>query len=335
MFRKRWIVALLVLAAPVVSGAGQDPPTREADELRIHFLNVGAGNCAIVECPGPDAPPMVVDCGTLSRTASDMTRTQARTYIQGVLDDSDFQPNVVLSHGHTDHYGWIATVLGNLQVDTIWLGGTPDRYSLRGFPDWRDEQEMGGADVHEDFPANFHNDGDALADLSCGLAETSVLTVNTPGSENAHSLVLRIDYNDFSIIFSGDAEGSTEQQAISNNPDGVDATVVAASHHGSRSHGSNSTAWVQATDPEVVIFSAGEMFRHPRCEAVSRYRSLLATTDEHAARCGIGSRYIPFDTEEAQFTTEVSGRLVLTTDGASPLAVHCSTSDECRVSIPY
>src|SRR5688500_10545955 len=36
---------------------------REANELRIHFLNTGEGSCAVVECPGSNARPMIVDCG--------------------------------------------------------------------------------------------------------------------------------------------------------------------------------------------------------------------------------------------------------------------------------
>ncbi len=39
----------------------EDPSTPSNDDMVIHFLNSGTGACAVVECPGTNAPPMVVD----------------------------------------------------------------------------------------------------------------------------------------------------------------------------------------------------------------------------------------------------------------------------------
>jgi len=58
---------------------------REENELRVHFLNVGAGSCAVVKCPGSNAHVMIVDCGSTGATANDMNGQQTRTYIQNIL----------------------------------------------------------------------------------------------------------------------------------------------------------------------------------------------------------------------------------------------------------
>ena len=77
---------------------------RQQDELRVHYLNIGGGTCTIAECPGSNAPPMIIDCGSLgnSRGPGDKTRDEARTYIQGILSGHTAQPNVVLSHADFD-----------------------------------------------------------------------------------------------------------------------------------------------------------------------------------------------------------------------------------------
>ncbi len=315
----------------VISG-GLSP--RQQDELRIHHLNVGAGTCTLVECPGADAPPMIVDCGSLEATDADMDRDEARDYIQDILDDHAQAPNLVLSHADRDHYGWIPHVLRDTRVQHIWQGGDAGDYSSSGFPTWISRQ---GAKLHQDLDENWHNDGDEIgADLDCGAAAVFVLTVNTGSSKNANSLVLNIEYGDFVATFTGDAEGTTERAARENLDGAVKTTVLSGSHHGARTHSSNSQTWVNATAPEIVIFSAGRKFGHPQCDAVERFEASLAQATEHPAQCGEGSDYEPeFDTGLAQYMTEINGRIVITSNGQSPLFLICTGSKGCETQISH
>jgi hypothetical protein len=145
-----------------------------------------------------------------------LERDETRQRIQEILAEHDTAANVVLSHGDVDHYRWIPHVLGELSVQHIWQGGAPDTYGSDGFPQWIATQEARGAMIHRDFPVHWHNDGQPLGDeLSCGLASTFVLTVNSGagGSTNTDSLVLMIEYEDFTAIFPGYAVGITEELA--------------------------------------------------------------------------------------------------------------------------
>ncbi len=313
---------------------------RQQNELRVHFLNVGAGTCTIVECPGANnPPPMIVDCGSMGGTVDDMDRDTARTYIQGILSRHSTAPNLVLSHADRDHYGWIATVLQGTQIQNIWQGGVSGEYTADGFPTWLADQTANRATAHRDsdIPANFHNDEDPIgADLSCGDASVFVLTVNTGSSKNAQSLVLEIRYEDFGATLTGDAEGRTERQARDNFDGNVKTTVLSGSHHGARTHSSNSVSWAAATSPEVVIFSAGRRFGHPQCNAVNRYTASLADTLEHPTQCGEGTTYQPVqDSTRAVYMTEVNGRIVVTSDGQSPLSLFCTRFEGCPTQIPH
>jgi competence protein ComEC len=306
-----------------------------AQEIRIHYLNVGTGTCTLVECPGANSPPMIVDCGSTGRAAPDLNADEVRQYTHSVILRHSVAPNVVLSHADRDHYSFISTILGEIQAQHIWLGGNQADYGSDGFQEWLGSQIGGGAQLHEGFPENWSNSGQPLGlGLNCGPAATYVLTVNTGASKNAQSLVLMIEYKDFTAVFTGDAEGSTEQQAVENYGDSLKATVLTASHHGASTHGSNSVNWATSTNPTVTIFSAGDRFEHPRCIAVQRYSS-VASTIEHDVRCGDTGNFRNYRSQQAHYMTRTSGAVIVSSDGHSPLRLDCTKSVECGVQIAH
>jgi competence protein ComEC len=308
---------------------------RRQDELRIHFLNIGAGTCTVVECPGSNAAPMIVDCGSTGATPLDMSAQQTRAYVREVLSQHETPPNVVLSHADLDHYSNIAGTLDDLAVASVWQGGESSEYSGANFPSWLADQESRGAVVHRDCPPHFHNNRQPVsADLSCGDASTFVLTANTGTSKNAQSLVLMIEYEDFTVVFTGDAEGVTESQAVTNYAEALKATVLTSSHHGASTASSNSPSWAVAMAPEVLISSAGNRFFHPRCVATDRFTT-LALTKGHDVRCGTASSYLTSRTRSAHYVTAVNGTIIITSNGLSPMAVNCTRSVECGVKIAH
>lgn len=314
-----------------------DTSARQFNELRIHYLNIGAGTCTLVECPGSHAPPLVIDCGSLEATADDMSQEDTKTYIRGILASHGTRPNLVLSHADRDHYGWIAHVLDGVRLQHIWQGGDAGDYSADGFPTWIAGQRAAGATIHSNLPENWHNAAKTLgADLDCGLASVYVLTVNAGESKNAQSLVLMIEYEDFVAIFTGDAEGDTERAARDNFGADVRATVLTTSHHGARTHSSNSEPWAAATAPRVVISSSGRKFGHPQCEATTRFEGTLASAPQHDFQCGNGAAYQPVrKTSRAEYVTEVNGRLVVTSTGRSPCLLTCTASTGCEAQISH
>ncbi len=137
--------------ATVLRGLAPHQP----DELRTHFLNIGAGSCAVVECPGSNARPMIVDCGSTGATAVDMDGQQVRTYIRNVLQQHTAAPNVVLSHPDSDHYSHIPNALDTVTVASVWQGGDPDGYTSANFPAWLAKQQSQGRDPPSELPGRL------------------------------------------------------------------------------------------------------------------------------------------------------------------------------------
>jgi competence protein ComEC len=143
-----------------------------------------------------------------------------------------------------------------------------------------------------------------------------------------------IEHEDFTVVFTGDAEGPTESQAITNYNNSVKATVLTTSHHGASTFSSNSQLWANAASPDVLISSAGNRFFHPRCASTERFTS-LATTKTHDIRCGTTSEYTTSRTNRAHYVTEVNGAVIITSNGKSPITVNCTRSVECGVKIVH
>jgi beta-lactamase superfamily II metal-dependent hydrolase len=250
-------------------------------------------------------------------------------------------PNAPKSHGDIDHYRWIPHILGEVGVKHIWQGGDPSTYGSDNFPQWIEGQEDRGAMIHQGFPVGWHNDGQPLDnDLSCGLASTFVLTVNSGagGSKNTDSLVLMIEYEDFTAIFPGDAVGITEEFAAANFAGAVKASVLSASHHGAETFDSNSAAWAEATSPAVVVYSSGQRNGHPRCSATERYESVLAPAPNHETHCNRSNNYDEreiTDSELAEFITDVVGSIVVSSNGRSPMRLTCETEPDCGGVFAY
>ena len=339
--RRAWPSIRLSESRAVLDLMGLDIPLEDADvalvdvkptdEIRVHSLNVGAGSCHVIECPGTNAAPIPYDCGRLKRSDPDLTKNEVVDYVQGILDRYSADPIVIVSHADRDHYRYIPAIMANRKTATVWFGGFRDHYQgeMDAWLDGQAAQQVPLTGGLDDLPEGFSNNGNAVAQLACGTAETFVLTVNAGNSKNARSLMARIEHGDFSVTLTGDATGATQQSASANFSD-ITTTVATGCHHGAITHGSNSSNWANALQPEIIIFSSGTSFEHPRCDAIEAYGSNLLDVNEHQIWCGDSQGYRdPFTTTKAEYVTRINGVVIVASDGDDSREVNCSLSSDC------
>src|SRR6185369_8781725 len=84
-------------------------------------------------------------------------------------------------------------------------------------------------------------------------AKMSNLSVNDPGL-NEVSLVFRLRYGSFSILFTGDAGFPAEERIMADRED-ITATVLKVGHHGSRF--ASSDDFLSRVAPKAALISAG------------------------------------------------------------------------------
>lgn len=317
--------ALAVLAAPAAAHPPHLDGTKSDTDLNVHVLDVGQGNCVIVECPG--GLPILNDCGSSSATGA-MTSEEVHRYVSAVLAQykGEAEPLVVIaSHPHADHVNLISDptygVKANL-VAGLYYSETLDRYSAP-FQAWARNIRI---------KAGFNRPDYRIPFLTCGRAKIDIVAVNAnPGTESANtdSVVLRIRYANLSVYLTGDGDGVT-QQAVLQNTGNAKADIILALHHGADTHGSNDADWVAATEPQAVFFSAGyhNRYRHPRCTTVDNYAgsARLAAAQSHSFSCG-ADRTATWDTRTTTkmiYSTAASGALRLTIGPKGEVTLRCN-----------
>jgi len=106
--------------------------------------------------------------------------------------------------------------------------------------------------------------------------------VGSRSDANSNSVVVRLTYGTFSVLFTGDVESSAEAWLIASGAK-LRATVLKVAHHGSRY--SSGTRFLTAVRPRIAIISvgAGNGYGHPSPETLARLESSGAAiyrTDE-------------------------------------------------------
>src|SRR5438045_9650589 len=97
---------------------------------------------------------------------------------------------------------------------------------------------------------------------------------NVINHTNANSIVMRLDYGDFSMLLMGDAEAQTEQRLLSKDLD-LKVSVIKIAHHGSKY--ATYENFVKRVHPEAAIISVGEWDRYGHTE--------LCVSDSLTAAC--------------------------------------------------
>jgi beta-lactamase superfamily II metal-dependent hydrolase len=115
--------ALIIIMARPAAGEPIVPPEKKRNEIRVTFVNVGAGLCTVIECPNGE-PPILYDCGSSGVGDTGMKRSLAIAYVRKILVRYyPLRPRVIVSHPDGDHYNYISEIIGNTPAASIWLGG--------------------------------------------------------------------------------------------------------------------------------------------------------------------------------------------------------------------
>ena len=93
---------------------------------------------------------------------------------------------------------------------------------------------------------------------------------------NNNAMVIKLQYKDFSMLFTGDIEEIAEGRILNtykNNLGILKASVLKVAHHGSKS--SSTEEFLKAVNSKVAVIGVGEnnMFGHPNVEVIERLES--------------------------------------------------------------
>ncbi len=252
--------------------------------LTIQMLNVGQGDSILVK---------TAEQTVLIDTSDVDERDKLRKELQkaGVKKID----KVILTHPHADHIGGMAVLFDdNYEIGAIYDNGMPSTSRLYlDYVKKAKEKKIEHKGLKE---------GDVL-DFGGGvkfevLSPTASLVKKGQDKGYKHdpnneSVVGRLVFGQFTMLFTGDAEKETEASILQTHKDDVKSIVLKAPHHGS--HTSSSDAYLKAVQPKVCLISCGQGndYGHPHKETLDKYKRLAAKILE----------------------TDKNGTITITTDG--------------------
>gem|GEM_PF-1657550 len=241
----RWLLLVAALAlAPLLL---HRPPRQD---LAITMLDVGQGDCFLLELPGGGA--ILIDGGS-----SSVQDVGDRVILPALWQRALTQVHaVILSHPDADHINGIGAVLEDRTVSVGLLAASRVSRENEEYALLSEQAAQAGT------AWNWLATGDVLqaGDLKLTVWFEGIAT----GDTNSESLILYMEAPGISALFTGDMEAA-EEAAVQDWPD-VD--VVKVPHHGSKNSGSE--AFYAQTTPALALISAGKnnLYGHPHVEVL-------------------------------------------------------------------
>jgi competence protein ComEC len=275
--RERLVLLLLLLAVLVVWGwALALGPQR----LVITALDVGQGDSILVQAPG--GATVLIDGG--GEAGQD---TRGYDVGREVVLPALFARGVrkldvlVVTHPHDDHVGGLAAVVEQLPIGMVIDPQLPADSPLYA----RLQERLAAKHV----TVRRATEGQQL-DLGGG-AYLEVLNPPTPRLEgtdaeaNDNSMVLRLTWRGFSMLFAADVENAGATRLAALGPS-LHSTMLKVPHHGS--YGTVGTGFLRTVHPDLAVISVGarNRFGHPAPELLAelkQIRSKVLRTDQEGA----------------------------------------------------
>lgn len=253
---KFWKYRLGILLGVILLLAGYP-----AHNLQITFLDVGQGDGICMELP--DGSVYLMDGGSSDVSKVGNYRLVPFLKAKGIRKIDA----VFLSHGDADHINGIAELLEEKQmsIDCICL---PAGAEQEEFVEIRDLARARNISVRTIQAGDFwENNGAKFWCLN---------PADVTASGNAASMVLYMEYQDFSMLLTGDLEGGGEKSVAallrSNAITGI--SVLKVAHHGSKN--STKEEFLRQCSPAVAVISCGEhnTYGHPHKETLERLNDM-------------------------------------------------------------
>ena len=217
------------------------------NNLRVYCLDVGQGDSILIT---NNNKTMLIDAST----------NEMGSRVVKYLNDLGIKKidYLVGTHPHEDHIGGLDNVIKNFDIGTIYMPNvvaTTKTFEKVTSPKTGDK-------------------------FTVGNAECEVMSIrNDKDDYNNCSIVIKMDFNNVSYLFTGDAEESVESSRKWPHID-----VLKVGHHGSNT--SSSKNFLEQIKPEVALISVGQgnTYGHPTQATLKRLSNIGAKiyrTDEN------------------------------------------------------
>jgi len=221
--------------------------------LEVTFFDVGQGDAIFIETPKRNQ--ILIDGGPDSTILEKLNKKLP--FWDRTID------LVILTHPESDHLAGLLDVLRSYKVKNIlWTGVIRDTGT---FGKW---QELIEKEKSEIFIAKAGQKITAAKTNFEILFPFENLQDKSIKDINNTSIILRLDFGEISLLFTGDAYKSAERELLSLAKQQLDSDILKVGHHGSKT--STAEEFIKEVLPEIAVISVGRNNRygHPHPETL-------------------------------------------------------------------
>ena len=224
------------------------------DTVSIYFLDVGQGDSSIIITP--DDKVVMIDSGPDEKLILGHLKNLNISHID----------LLIATHAHADHISGMDKIIAKYKPKAFIDPGIPHTTAIY--------QRM--ITAINKYNINYYEG--ISRKINLGSLSLTILPPAIPlikGSElNNNSVVVRLDYKDFSCLFTGDIEKERERQLLTESKSNLNADILKVAHHGSSS--SSSPLFIKSVGPKIAVISCGQgnKYGHPHQETISLLENL-------------------------------------------------------------
>ena len=274
-FRKRYqilkyvsIVVFIIITFVLIL------PPKSNNLLNIYCLDVGQGDSIFVKTP--ENKTLLIDTGKATPGGSQVQNTIIPFLLNKRIRTIDY---LIISHFDGDHCSKADYLIENGFVKNLVLSKNFDS-------EYKKTQKIIKKAKEKGIRILTVKEKDLL-----NLSETKIeflapLQDKKRDNRNNNSVVFRLNYKDFEMLFPGDIEKEVETDLIKNIPaQFIKADILKAAHHGSLT--SSIDKFIKKVKPSEVLVSVGfNNYGHPSEAVLKRYKkynSRVWRTDKKGA----------------------------------------------------
>ncbi len=230
-------------------------------DILINFVDIGQGDSTLIRT---GSKTLMIDSGGTTNTNSSYDLGK-NTLLPYLLYKKIIKLNyIMISHFDADHCQGFMYVLKNIKVENVIICKQAKNSELY--------QEFLDICKKKKIKIIYVENGD---NIKIGNIELKILhpqkdlITNNPLNNNA--IVLKLIYNKFTMLFTGDIEKEAEELIIRNNIN-IKADILKVGHHGSKT--STTQEFLQKVSPKIALIGVGEnnKFGHPNEEILERLK---------------------------------------------------------------
>ena len=231
-------------------------------ELKIFFVDVGQGDCTFIVTPKNKT--ILIDGG--GSTGSDFDVGES-TLLPYILDRGYKKIDLMfISHFDQDHIGGLFTILKELKVNRVCISKQEENsQNYKKFLEIVEEK---------DIPVSIVKIGDKIK-----IEKSLYFDILWPKEEqieenkiNNNAIVMKLNYNNFSCLFTGDIEKVAEDKIVNLYKDKsvLESDILKVAHHGSKT--STTEEFLKLVNPKICLVGVGKnnLFGHPSSEVIER-----------------------------------------------------------------